>query len=246
VTASSSPAASRPPASPSAPAATPSPAGDPNLIGADDFTGTAPQSSRWALYQSSDPNGAAWSPSMVRVADGELRIVGTGRNPTGNGNRSGGLCWCGTDGNRLYGKWQVRARFDPGLGYGPVVGLWPHTDQRTDGSISFAVPGAVRKVLYLHVAWTVGGKPFSDERKVNGDFTAWHVYTFEWRAGFVKIQIDGAVVYDSTTSATVVLPRVPMHFYAQQTIGPKDGVPAADASTPDQVVTHVDWVRAYR
>jgi len=230
------PAAASAPSQSSAPspsAASPSPPGDPNLVAADEFTGTAPQAGRWGLYESTDPNGAGWSPGMIRVVDGELRIAGTGRNPTGNGNRSGGLCWCGPDGDRTYGKWQVRARFDPGLGYGPVIGLWPHSDKGTDGSITFAVPGAARKVLYINVAWTSGGKPYSDGPKIYGDFTAWHVYTFEWRAGFVKIQIDGTVVYDSTKSATVVLPHIPMHFYMQQTVGPKDGVPAADAHTPD-------------
>jgi hypothetical protein len=91
------------------------------------------------------------------------------------------------------------------------------------------------------VAWTGGG----DGSKGYGDLTAWHVYTFEWRAGFVRIQIDGTVVYDSTKNASVVLPHVPLHFYMQQTIGPKEGVPAADATTPNEVVMHVDWVRIY-
>jgi len=37
-----------------------------------------------------------------------------------------------------------------------------------------------------------------------------------------------------------------MHLFIQVTVGPKDGVPAPVAGTPDQVVTHLDWARMYR
>jgi len=101
---------------------------DPDLVGFDDFTGTKPDS-RWGLYDSVSPIGATWTPDRDQVSDGTLRIVGTGNNPTGQGNASGGLCWCGQGGNRLYGRWVVRARFGAGAGYGQTVGLWPESNQ---------------------------------------------------------------------------------------------------------------------
>src|SRR5205807_9595382 len=125
------------------------PAGDPNLLGDDEFGGTAPDTAKWGVYHSTSPIGGVWAVSQVRVADGELQIVGTGRNPTGHGNLSGGLCWCGAGGNRLYGIGKVRAKFDAGAGYGTTIGLWPQSDQGgADGAITVAgVPAADRRTL---------------------------------------------------------------------------------------------------
>ncbi len=230
------------PASPS-PSAAASQSGA--LIAADDFSGTAPDTGKWGLYDSTAPNGSLWSPSAVRVTGGELQIVGTGKNATGKGNVAGGLCWCGANGNRLYGIWQVRARFDAGAGYGPIIGLWPKSDSGTDGYISAVnMPGADRNSLSGRVLWAGSGH---DSGTASADFTRWHTFTIEWRATFVKLSVDGKLYYDSTRStANPVIPQTPLHLYIQVTVGPADGTPAPDASTPAHVVTHIDWVRMYR
>jgi beta-glucanase (GH16 family) len=208
----------------------------------DDFSGATVNTAIWGVYHSTGKNGSVWATDAVQVVDGELQIIGTGRNPTGAGNTAGGLCWCGKGGNQLYGKWQVRARFDAGAGYAPLVGLWPQTNHQTDGSIVFAGPReADRHTMHGNVTWSTDHLQISNG-KLTGDFTAWHTYTVEWRAAFVKMYVDDKLYYDSTTSATpVVVPKVPMHLIVQVTVGPVDGVPGADASTPDHVVTHLDW-----
>jgi hypothetical protein len=157
---------------------------------------------------------------------------------------AGGLCWCGTNGNRLYGIWQVRARLDAGTGYGPIIGLWPQSDNGAEGYISAVnAPEPARQSLVGRLSWPNG----ADTGKATGDFTAWHVFTIEWRATFVKLYVDGRAYYDSTKSAAKpVSPNKPLHLYMQLAIGPKNGVPAADASTPAHVVMHIDWVRFYR
>ena len=236
-------------AGPSASASKAGPPTDPNLIGADEFTGPAPDTGKWVVYHSTAPNGGVWAVSQVRVTGGELQIVGAGRNPTGQGNLAGGLCWCGTGGNQIYGIWKVRAKFDAGAGYGPIIGLWPQSDQGArDGSITFAtLPGADKRTLDQRVVWSDNGTRVSDGVDVHGDFTGWHTYTVEWRATSVKLSLDDKVVYDSTTSTKgVVIPKTPMHLIVQVQVGPADGVPAANASTPDQVLTHLDWARMYR
>lgn len=236
-----------PVAAPPAPTGTTAaPVGDPDLVASDDFSGTGPDA-KWGLYDSVSPIGATWTPAQDRVSDGTLRIVGSGSNPSGLGNRSGGMCWCGTGGNRTYGRWEVRARFDAGAGYGQTVGLWPQSDQAADGSITLAETREPDKhSLHTYVVWS-DGQLRSHETVSNGDYTAWHTYSAEWRASFVRIMVDDRVVYDSTTSQSkVVIPRQPMHLYLQQTVGPHDGVPAADPSTPAEVDLSVDWVRVYR
>jgi endo-1,3-1,4-beta-glycanase ExoK len=216
------------------------------LLAADDFAATAVDTTRWDIYRATAPNKSTLSPSAVRVTNGELQIVGVGKDPTGQGNVSGGLCWCGTGGNQLYGKWQVRARFDPGSGYCPVIGLWPQSNRQSDGSITFAASNeADRHTLHAYLAWLTDHLVTS-ERKFAADLTGWHTYTVEWRAAFVKTYLDNKLIYDSTTTTDrLVIPRVPMHLFIQQAVGPVSGIAAAGPSTPDQVVTHIDWARIY-
>jgi hypothetical protein len=210
-------------------------AADPNLVLAEEFN--ALDTKTWGVYTSTSPNGAVWSSSQVRAEGGELRIVGAGKN-------SGGMCWCDDSAQRQYGIWKVRARFDAGTGFGPVVGLWPKSDKATDGTMTFAgLPQGNRKEVRQFVTWP--GHSF--EKKTAGDFTAWHTYTIEWRATFVKMYVDDRLTYDSATSPIpVTLPTQPMHLYFQQAVGPDDGVPKADAGTPSQVIVHVDWARIYK
>ncbi len=208
----------------------------------DNFTGTTLDTTKWDVYGSTSTNGGIWNSSAIRTTGGELQIVGTGTNATGSGNVAGGLCWCGTGGNRLYGTWQVRARFDAGAGYGIVLGLWPASNKGSaDGYIAGAsVPGAARTSMTGRVVWNGGNDPGT----VTGDFTAWHTYTIEWRATYVRLSLDGKVFYDSTKStASPVIPHVPEHLYMQSPIGPDGNVPAPNANTPAHVVMHFDWVK---
>jgi len=207
----------------------------------DEFTGTKLNSSIWNVYSATAHNGSQWKPSQVRVSGGELRIVGTGKNATGSGNLSGGLCWCGRDGNRIYGTWQVRAKFDAGPGYHQIIGLWPKSDKGDiDGSITFAgTPDADKHTVHGQLTWQGG----AFERKLTGDFTAWHTYMVVWQATFVKMYVDGELFFDSSVGASgLIVPHTPMHLIMQQEVGPVGGVPAPNASTPDNVLMHIDWV----
>lgn len=218
----------------------------PDLVAADDFSAPA-LDPRWGLYHSTSPIGGVWSPDMVTVADGALTIRGVGRAPTGAGNTSGGLCWCSGGGNRLYGRWEVRARFDAGSGYGQTIGLWPESDRPADGTITLAnTREPDRRRLRVAVVWYDGSR-HADEKVLTGDYTGWHTYGALWRENLVQITIDGVVVYDSARRPVrVAVPRVPLHLILQQTIGPYEGVPAPNASTPAEVNTTVDWVALYR
>jgi hypothetical protein len=222
----------------------PPPAAVESPAAADDFsTGPVPDPSRWGLYTVTDPNGASWSPTAIRVADGEVRIAGHGKNPTGAGNVSGGMCWCGDDGDQLYGKWQVRAKFDAGAGYGPVIGLWPKSGDGSHGFVTFArLFQPDRRSMECFANWTGG----SGEDTLDGDFTTWHTYTVEWRASWVKVFVDSVLVYDSANTPGFVAPHEPMHLVLQQMVGPRSDLLPPNAMTPDQVVMHVDWVRYYR
>jgi beta-glucanase (GH16 family) len=260
--ASAGPVPSRRPA-PTGPVAAGNPTADPpttgpvvpstlpgwTLVDYDDFNGDRVDDSRWGVYRADATNGISkWLPSMVTVGGGELRIAGTGRNPTGEGNVSGGLCWCKDNGSRTYGMWQVRARFEKGVGFGQAILLWPQSERwPEDGELDFVeTPFGSKTTAVGTIHW--GTTNHEDGKRVTGDYTAWHTYAVQWRSGSVKMLIDDVVYYDSSTSSKHPdIPQTPMHLAIQQEPGPfgDNWVPPPDASTPDQVTMHIDWVRIY-
>jgi beta-glucanase (GH16 family) len=220
-----------------------------SLVDWDDFAGTSLARHEWSVYRSASTNGVStWSPSMVSVGGGELRIAGEGKNPSGDGDLSGGLCWCG--GDQTYGLWQVRARFEPGRGYGQAILLWPRSDRwPQDGELDFVeTPEPAKTVAHATIHWDAGGDEI-DTRTLHGDFTAWHVYTVEWRPDRVRMFVDHTLTYDSARSGDhPTIPSTPMHLAIQQEPGPfgVNWVPSPDPTTPDRVTMHIDWVRRYQ
>jgi beta-glucanase (GH16 family) len=237
--------------SPQATVSPPPPVPGWTLVDYDNFDGTRLDRKRWGVYDSKATNGVStWSPDMVTVAGGELRIAGRGRDPDGTGNVSGGLCWCRGAGSQAYGMWQVRARFEAGVGYGQALILWPSSDHwPQDGELDFAeTPKADKKSAALTIHW--GSDNQTDHRWIAGDFTQWHTYTVVWKPGGVQMLIDDKVYYDTAKStAHPHVPSNPMHLAIQQEPGPfnpSDWIPAPNSRTPDTVTLHVDWVRLYR
>ncbi len=116
---------------------------------------------------------------MVGVTNGALRITGVGRNPTGKGNVSGGLCWCGHGGRGCTAPGRCApVRLAPGTP-GQVIGLWPASNDLADGSITLAAAReADKRTARGFVLWRTD-RQFSDERVIAGDFTGWHTYTLQ-------------------------------------------------------------------
>jgi hypothetical protein len=199
----------------------------------------------WSPYTSTTQNGGLVQPEQVRVRAGELQIVGQGNDPTGRGNRSGGLCWCGTGDHRLYGTWRIKARFDAGAGYGPTIGLWPTSnDAQTDGSAMVVSSATPDRNSSWHSVTPSGGDSVGEGSSWNA--TEWHVYQVDWRVEGVRIQVDDRTVLDTRLSGAGPEPlRKPHDLYLQQDIGPKEGLSAANPQTPNPVIMHVDWV-SYR
>jgi hypothetical protein len=211
----------------------------------DEFSGSGLNLSQWDEYDGTATNGSVWSASADRVTGGELQIVGTGTNPSGAGNVSGGACWgCLTGGHR-YGVWQLRARFDAGAGYAPAIGLWPaQGDVTSTGWLALAYVAQPNRTSSEHVVHGPDGS--SLDGSVGGSLTGWHTYTLEWRPTYVKMYLDSTLMVDTTAGGVkVTIPSASMYLYIQQDVGPTDQVPAPNGSTPAQVTTHVDWVKYF-
>ncbi|MEV8506230.1 BTAD domain-containing putative transcriptional regulator [Actinoplanes sp. NPDC051475] len=219
---------------------------DSGFSATEDFSGTQLTPMQWIAHETKRENGSSWSPSMVKVSGGELQISGTGRSPTGRGNMAGSVCWCLEGGvKRTYGVWEVRAKFDVGTGYAPVIGLYSDVDQNTTGwgFLTLArLDDGERRTMYPVVSGA-GGQPI-DGSPVGGDFTAWNTYSIEWRADFVTVSLNGAVIFDTRKLPTrVAIPTVPMYLYVQVIPGPEGSVPAPNQETPGRATTYVDWAR---
>lgn len=222
------------------------------LVASDEFDGAALDKTKWSPYDSPSSNGVSrWTPEEISVGDGELRINGHGKDPTGKANTSGALCWCRGDGDRTYGLWMARAKFDAGAGFGVAMLLWPQSDQwPQDGELDLVESARPKKNTALSsVHWGAPPNGQRDSGKLTGDYTQWHVYAVDWRPDYIKYSIDGQTVYDTRYSDKKPgIPHKPMHLVMQQEPGPfgaPNWIPAPDASTPDQVTFHVDWVRVY-
>ncbi len=180
---------------------------------------------------------------MVSVSGGELQITSSGKDPTGAGNESGGVCWCLGGNVHRYGTWEIGAKFDAGTEFSPELGLFPEDNsEESDGSLLVQfVDGArtrAEAVLRLPGGGTVRPDP------APGDFTDWATYRIDWRADYLRVSVDGRTLLDTRTAHDqVIVPSHPMYLYLQQRPGPSGATPGPGRETPDRVVMHIDWLR---
>jgi beta-glucanase (GH16 family) len=206
------------------------------MIAFDEFDGLGPDLNRWQTYTGPTNGGASQRlPERLAVADGLLTV-------TARGTESGGMAW---QADQTYGRWEVRARTDPGRGYRPALLLWPQAeDWPRGGELDFLDTPAPDRSETNFVAHFGEGND-RDIAAVTGDFTGWHNYAIEWLPDHVAGFIDGQQVFRTDDPAQI--PTRPMHLAIQQDVGPSaDGwTPAVDATTPPEVRMQVDWVRIY-
>lgn len=206
------------------------------MVAGDEFDGTELDLTRWAPYTGQTTGGVGRHlAENLSVRDGRLLL-------TSRGLTSAGLHW---KGGMQYGRWEIRAKTNPGTGYGDVALLWPVAeDWPVGGELNFMeIPKGDRSETHTIVHY---GEDNSQVGKtITGDFTEWHNYAVEWLPDRVVFYIDGVEVF-RTMDPDHIPPR-PMHLAMQQDIGPygKDWIPPLDETSPDELDFEVDWVRIY-
>jgi beta-glucanase (GH16 family) len=207
------------------------------LIAHDEFDGDALDEDTWSPYsgRTTDDVGQH-DPDNITVSDGTVKLTSR------NGETSAGMSW---DKGQQYGRWEARVRSQAGNGYGPVMLLWPDSEEwPEDGEIDMMeIPKGDRTKAHFTVHW--GEDNEQDSASVTGDFTQWHNFAVEWTPDHIIGYLDGVEFYRNEDSDAN--PPGPMHFVLQQDIGPygTDWIPAPDASTPSEVTFECDWVRIY-
>jgi beta-glucanase (GH16 family) len=192
------------------------------------------------VYGGSSGNGGAyqWSNDDVHVGGGELTVSMTNH---GGWWSAGGLSqgWEG----ETYGRFEVRAKVDPGQGTSTAILLWP-TDNGWPPELDLLeTPTASRDQAYFTHHWDGGGG--SDRYTSTGfgvDATQWHTYALDWSADRLTYYIDDRQMHTTTEH----VPHEPMALAFMgyvATAGQNWYGGGPDWSTPQQVSLHVDWAR---
>lgn len=147
----------------------------------------------------------------------------------------------GPVGGMLYGRYVIRARFDPLYGYRASFLLWPDSnDWLRDGAISF--PDAPFDAPYVNGFMHHRGASSGSQQDAYGtptQLSQWHTYEIDWTSTSVAFYLDGGLVGASFDRS--LIPDTPMHLVLQTNLS--TAVPAP----PDQVSgnAQIDWVAVY-
>ncbi len=189
-----------------------------------------------------------WVKEQAVVVDGTLLLRGLRKPGTDTFTTAG----CSLRHlNLTYGRWNIRCKFDKGVGLKMCALLWPDEGFQPP-EIDFAeskTSDGERTVMTS----TLHYPPIRNQviqSKVSADFSEWHTWGVTWRPGILSFTLDGKtwrVIRDDVEGTALgkpVVPTTPMHFGVQTTMG----VPNAtkpDATTPDEVDLHIDWIRVW-
>ena len=239
--------------------ATAAPDGPPGpwrLVFADEFDGTALDTTRWLPCVSHGQLGhraecTGWNdelqtyrPENVEVRDGALRLVG---RDDPDGYTSGAITTAidvfgfdqpgYTDFTHTYGYTEVRFRTPPGPGMWPAVWGLPYNSDGDEIDVVEVVRGSA--FFTLHTGDDNTGGQF----ELPGvDFSrGWHVVGTLWEPGRLTWYLDGAPVYTLTSG----VPDQPFFVQANLAIGGSWPGPP-DASTPFPTSFDIDYIRVHQ
>lgn len=207
------------------------------LVSADEFNGSSVDATKWLLFSSGGTNGT-FVPANIVVVNGEMQIKGLGDTGGGVAMKVG----------QTYGRWETRMKLDVGKGYSPVVALWADSDNLADGEIRFfeTINGAANTGT---VTLRKPNNPTDTSKQHTYSFAPneWHVWAVEWLPSRLTFYVDGLKVYEVTEPAFI--PTKGFHFVAyleSSAAGNRPGIPARDSSTPQPLILHIDYARAYK
>ena len=211
---------------------------------AEDFRGDVPighirmeAAARWSFYSDGWPDttrhGTYMPSKVVSIHDGVLDLY---LHTAGGVHMVAALV--PKLPTMLYGRYAIRFKADPAVGYKFVCLLWPDSEVwPRDGEIDFPegdLSGSIGAFLHHQDASAGNDQDGYPTRKT---FSSWHTAITTWSPGRVSFFLDGVRV---GTSAMRV-PDTPMHWVLQAETA-LTGPPPAKA-----VSSHVliDWVAAY-
>jgi beta-glucanase (GH16 family) len=204
---------------------TPNPGGRWTSIFRDDFDWVAAEgqfpaitSGRWSAYPhgwlDTSDNGT-YDPAIVsvhdgvldkhlRYQDGEFKVAAI----TPRWLNSSGA----STAYQTYGRYEVRFRADPVVGYKTAWLLWPQSETwPRDGEIDFPEGSLTGSICaFMHHQGATSGSD-QDAFCTSTTYADWHTAVIEWEPNRVGFYLDGALIGESTQR----IPNTPMRWVIQ-------------------------------
>ncbi len=199
------------------------------LIAEDAFT-SGSTDPNWGIYSTDVNPDNDFSAANISFSPGQANVSTAGP-------LSGGMCWCHNDPQTLYGRWEVRAQFAPGLDQTPIFLMWPVSNVWPDGGEIDWIQSFANDRSTLLYSLHFGSDNSQVHESATGDFSTWHTYTLQWEPNNITVWIDGTQVFSTSDSSEI--PHDPM-FLAIQT-SPED--PNVAPNTPSTI--HIAWVKVF-
>ncbi len=225
------------------------------LVHGDDFSGSAVDPLKWNIASGYRGHGTilnTTSPDNAVVSQGFLSFV-TRRNPADGIARGGPnypyvSAYVDSLGKfaRTYGKIEFRARFPyvPGVWYALWGRPWSQSFPEIDIEV-LNVDSVGHSRLYFVNHWAAPPLPAPERRTFRMmediDVSQFHVYTVNWRPGFLEWSVDGVAKMQADPRG---IPDLPVFWILNGWVGGWAGDPTD--RTPFPSTFEVDYVRVYR
>ncbi len=206
----------------------------------DGFDGAYLDRAAWPVVpQGYASNGAAvFQPANVMVWDGEASVnsISTPYGWTTGAFQQG---WNG----QIYGRYEIRARFDTGQGISGAILLWP-TDNEGGAEVDLIETRTADRTVNNITIHGTGGWNDQNTTEFRYDASQWHTYVVDWLPGQLVFYLDSQEIHRTTDR----VPNEPMslgflgHVNSQTDVW-QGGAP--NAASPGFSGLHVDWVRVY-
>ena len=201
------------------------------------FNSTYLDRAAWPLVSGGGSSNGAYTfqPGNIAVWDGAASVnnVNTPYGWTSGAFQQG---WNG----QLYGRYEIRARLDPGQGLSGAILLWP-TDNEVGPEVDLIETRTADRTLNNISVHGDGG---FDSWEFRYDASQWHTYAVDWLPDQLIFYLDGQEIHRTANR----VPDEPMSlgflgYVNSQTDLWQGGPP--NASSPGFNSMEVDWVRIY-
>ena len=219
------------------------------LVHSDDFAGSAVDPLKWNVASGiRGPAGVlnSTSPANAVVAGGLLSIVSERNGADLMRPYVSGYMESLGKFARTYGKYEFRARFPYAAGV--WFAMWGRSWAEPFPEIDIEVlnKGSVgHSQLYFVNHWAAPPLPAPERRTFamleDIDVSKFHVYTVNWRPGFLEWSVDGVAKMQADPRG---IPDLPVFWIINAWVGDWAGSPT-DA-TPFPVTFQVDYMKVYR
>lgn len=233
---------------------------------ADDFDGATLDRSKWQVTKTSEigftqASGECYvdDPEHVRVADGLLKLTATRlQSPAPCGSFStpyqSGMVFSKDRFAQAFGRFEVRAKLPPGVGFQPALWMYPQSlvygdrSGEIDIAESFGAPDTVSPHLHVHDAAGTD-HPRGADCHVADASGGFHNYTVVWEPTEIAFLYDGVpciTIRNWRSGPPLVMPQpFDQPFFMLLQLGLGYGANAPSATTQFPGTLEIDYVRAW-